>query len=315
MHHSTWPCLSYRARIPQEPSGATHTPHDNAHPIGSGTSRGLAHQRASAALPLGISPCPPGAVLPRDTLGGGRGGLRPPRAPPTAGRGDATCARAAATCGAVRAWARADALPGDTRRRRSGCSRPRPPFSLPPLPPPTTTPPSRCPALQPERLIHNSARPGSGSTARCGGKEAAPPGARRRGWGWGGGGHARRRPAQLLGAAPLPRRPVPACAPPAPPSRAPSVTPPRRGLTQFGAEVTGSRAPLPAQPPPHSQGPAAGSTPPPHPLQRPAPSPLPLCPAAATPRGTHPRRSVAPRTLCAALCAPRAARTPHRAPR
>lgn len=233
MHHSTWPCLSYRARIPQEPSGATHTPHDNAHPIGSGTSRGLAHQRASAALPLGISPCPPGAVLPRDTLGGGRGGLRPPRAPPTAGRGDATCARAAATCGAVRAWARADALPGDTRRRRSGCSRPRPPFSLPPLPPPTTTPPSRCPALQPERLIHNSARPGSGSTARCGGKEAAPPGARRRGWGWGGGGArteasgaaARRRPpppAPRAGVrppgAPLPR---PICHSPSP--RADSV--------------------------------------------------------------------------------------------
>lgn len=196
-----------------------------------------------------------------------------------------------------------------------GVRAPAPPSLFLLFPPPTTTPPSRCPALQPERLIHNSARPGSGSTARCGGKEAAPPGARRRGWGWGGGGHARRRPAQLLGAAPLPRRPVPACAPPAPPSRAPSVTPPRRGLTQFGAEVTGSRAPLPAQPPPHSQGPAAGSTPPPHPLQRPAPSPLPLCPAAATPRGTHPRRSVAPRTLCAALCAPRAARTPHRAPR
>lgn len=195
-----------------------------------------------------------------------------------------------------------------------GVRAPAPPFFLPHLLPPPP-PPSQCPALQPERLIHNSARPGSGSTARCGGREAAPPDARRRGWGWGG--DARRRPAQLLGAAPLPRRPVPACAPPAPPSRAPSVTPPRRGLTQFGAEVTGSRAPLPAQPPPHSQGPAAGSTPPPPPhlLQRPAPSPLPLCPAAATLWSIHPRGFVAPRTLCAALCAPRAARTPHRAPR
>lgn len=176
MHHSTWPCLSYRARIPQEPSGATHTPHDNAHPIGSGTSRGLAHQRASAALPLGISPCPPGAVLPRDTPGGGRGGLRPPRAPPTAGRGDATCARAAATCGAVRAWARADALPGDTRRRRSGCSRPRPPFSLPPLPPPP--PPLRLPgALRCNPSASSIIQPGLARAPRpaAGGRRRPPP--------------------------------------------------------------------------------------------------------------------------------------------
>lgn len=114
-----------------------------------------------------------------------------------------------------------------------GVRAPAPPSLFLLFPPPTTTPPSRCPALQPERLIHNSARPGSGSTARCGGKEAAPPGARRRGWGWGGGGArteasgaaARRRPpppAPRAGVrppgAPLPR---PICHSPSP--RADSV--------------------------------------------------------------------------------------------
>lgn len=193
-----------------------------------------------------------------------------------------------------------------------GVRAPAPPFFLPHLFPPPP-PPSQCPALQPERLIHNSARPGSGSTARCGGREAAPPDARRRGWGWGG--DARRRPAQLLGAAPLPRRPVPACAPPAPPSRAPSVTPPRRGLTQFGAEVTGSRAPLPAQPPPHSQGPAAGSTPPPPPHTSYSAPHRPRFPFAPLqrPYGASTRGALWHRAPFAPHCAPRGQRSPRTA--
>lgn len=148
-------------------------------------------------------------------------------------RGGATCARAAATCGAGHAWARAD----DTRRR-SGCSAsPPPPVSIPP----SGCNPRASSIIQPGGLdprpgmrgCAQSPLPGEGRGRRgavgpSGAPEVTPE--MHRGvppppslpsplpvlhelGGYPPPSHPRRRPAHLLSAAPLPRRPVPACAP------------------------------------------------------------------------------------------------------